>query len=137
MRKRAAMVFLAAVTALSQEPIFKIGTELVQVDVVVRNKSGPVAGLRKDDFTVLDNGKSQEITVFSVKSSTPSGPSLPSAAVPLPPNAVSNRVDRGGQAPGTETVILVDQKNTLKSNQVFGEPLIRRLPGISRAAVFR
>jgi hypothetical protein len=51
-------MILLAVTALAQEPqappaapTFRAGTKLVQVDVVVRGKKGPVVGLTKGDFT--------------------------------------------------------------------------------------
>jgi Ca-activated chloride channel family protein len=41
-------------------------TLLVQLTVVVTDKSGqPVAGLKKEDFAVLDEGKPQEIAFFS------------------------------------------------------------------------
>jgi len=36
------------------------------VDVIVRNKNGSVEGLKKDDFTLLDEGKPQPISVAHV-----------------------------------------------------------------------
>jgi hypothetical protein len=36
----------------------------VEVEVVVRDKNGPVAGLSREDFTLLDQGKAQKIAVF-------------------------------------------------------------------------
>jgi hypothetical protein len=39
---------------------------LVEVDVVVRDKKGPVQGLTKADFTLQDDGKKQTIELFSV-----------------------------------------------------------------------
>ena len=49
--------------ARQSEPTFKAATELVLVNVVVRDKSGAiVGGLTRDDFTVLEDGKPQSIT---------------------------------------------------------------------------
>jgi Ca-activated chloride channel homolog len=45
---------------------FKSGVELVNVTASVTDRDGRfVSGLRKDDFTVFDNGEQQEITQFS------------------------------------------------------------------------
>ena len=47
---------------------FKAGVNLVQVPVVVRDSSGRiVTGLKKADFTLLDNGKAVTIASFSVE----------------------------------------------------------------------
>jgi hypothetical protein len=46
-------------------PIIRSETRLVDVEVVVRDKDGPVSGLKKEDFTLLDQGKKQTIAVFS------------------------------------------------------------------------
>ena len=44
---------------------FRTGTDLVEVDVVVRDKDGPpVRGLRPEDFTLLDRGKPVALTAF-------------------------------------------------------------------------
>ncbi|HEY4363576.1 MAG TPA: VWA domain-containing protein [Bryobacteraceae bacterium] len=46
-------------------PIFKSGTSLVVVDVTVRDKAGKVIeGLKSSDFTVLEDGKPQKVSVF-------------------------------------------------------------------------
>jgi len=44
---------------------FTANSNLVIVDVVVRDKSGrPMEGLKQEDFTVLEDGKPQKISVF-------------------------------------------------------------------------
>ena len=103
------LVLLMAVAAAAQTPpTFSTGTRLVQVDAVVRDSHGPVAGLTKDDFTVLDNGTPQKIAVFAVRSAR-----MPEVkAAPLPPGAVSNRYNRRGEVPSSATILLIDRQNT-------------------------
>jgi VWFA-related protein len=46
-------------------PVFRSGTELVLVNVVVRDRSGNVVrGLTRDDFTVSEDDKPQVVTTF-------------------------------------------------------------------------
>ena len=46
-------------------PVFKTSSNLVLVSVYVRGKDGkPVENLKPEDFTVLENGKQQAISVF-------------------------------------------------------------------------
>ena len=60
-----ACVVLAAVAALAQQATFKSGTQVVFVPTTVTDAEGRlVPDLEKEDFTILDNGKPQDITVF-------------------------------------------------------------------------
>lgn len=108
----AAIAVLAATAAAFQTPdppaaTFHSGTRLVEVEVVVRNRNGPVTGLSKDDFSVLDQGKPQRIDVFRA------GPSESNAQnIPLPPGAVSNRGSTASTTPAGYTAVLFDQLNT-------------------------
>src|SRR5579863_5484762 len=95
-----ALVFVWT-AAGQQQPTFSAGTRLVQVDIVVRNSKGPVPGLTKEDFTILDNGKPQKIAVFSVHSAR-----KPVATpIPLPAGAVSNRFNSRGETPASATIL--------------------------------
>jgi VWFA-related protein len=132
MRKWISAVFLLAMAAAGQQdtsgPTFSAATKLVEVDVVARSKDGPATGLSKEDFTLLDNGKQQKIAFFSVRSNRVSAPAAGPAAVPLPPGAVSNRLERGGEAAGSitgnTTVLLIDQVNTPTAVQAFAIPRV-------------
>ena len=49
-----------------QKPVFKSGVDLVTLDVsVLDDQRRPIRGLGPADFTVLENGKPQQIAVFS------------------------------------------------------------------------
>ncbi|HZF40327.1 MAG TPA: VWA domain-containing protein [Blastocatellia bacterium] len=49
------------------EPLLRIETELVQIDVVVTDKQGKLArDLKRVDFELFDDGKKREITHFAV-----------------------------------------------------------------------
>src|SRR5258708_18638994 len=56
-------------------------TQLLLVDAVVTDKSGqPVTGLKAEDITIEENGKKQQITVFTspeLAKKTGPGPSPP------------------------------------------------------------
>jgi VWFA-related protein len=90
-------------------------TRLVQLNVVVQNKSGqPVQDLTKDHFTLLDEGVPQQIAVFSIQSGSARSAST---TPPLAPHIFTNRFDQSGQNPGSVTVILFDALNTSVMDQ--------------------
>jgi VWFA-related protein len=94
----------------------KTTTRLVQVNVIVRDSHGaPVAGLNKDDFTLLDQNQLQTITIFSQE-----GASIkPATAKPLPPNVYTNRMEALGKLPESVTVVLLDTLNTKLEDQSY------------------
>ena len=85
-----------------------VSTRLVQIGVIVRDKNGPVADLRNEDFTVLDRGKPQKVSVFSVESSE----SASQPAQPLPQNTFSD-LPQHVAPPRSVTIVLLDNLNTL------------------------
>lgn len=49
------------------DPVVRLETELVQIDVVVADKQGKlVSDLKRDDFDLLEDGKRQTVSYFSV-----------------------------------------------------------------------
>ena len=79
--------------AQKSEPTFtlRVQENVVAVRVVVRDSKGrTIAGLRKDDFRVADNGKPQEIVSFAVETA-------PEAVSPAQPSGAMHPA-----APGTE-----------------------------------
>jgi VWFA-related protein len=59
------VLFLVMAGGQAQDPTFTANTSLVVIDVNVRDRSGkPVADLKSGDFTILEDGKPQQISVF-------------------------------------------------------------------------
>src|SRR5262249_48360013 len=49
------------------EPLLRLETELVQIDIVVTDKQGKlVRDLKRVDFELFEDGKKQEITHFAI-----------------------------------------------------------------------
>jgi VWFA-related protein len=89
----------------------EVTTLLVPVSVVVQDKHGkPISGLKKSDFTVLDNKQPQEILFFSEEVNAHSTEANREA--PLPPNSFTNKVASTGGRISNITVILLDGLNT-------------------------
>src|SRR5438067_1062766 len=68
----------AEVTTQESQPSFKLQVQrnLVLVHVVVRDRKGnAIRNLRQQDFRLLDNGKPQAISYFSIESPLPVAPS--------------------------------------------------------------
>ena len=110
------LVLVAAAALVSQDapqkPGIQVHTRLVQVDVIVRDKTGPIANLTKDDFVLLDQGKPQKIGVFSVESSE----SAVQPAQPLPQNTFSDLPQYTASSLRSVTIVLLDNLNTLMGN---------------------
>ena len=73
--------------SLAFQATFRSDTQLVQINVVVHDKNGPVPNLTKEDFVLTDAGKPRAIAVFSVVSAR----QPPGHAPALAENIFSNR----------------------------------------------
>ncbi|HWF87041.1 MAG TPA: VWA domain-containing protein, partial [Vicinamibacterales bacterium] len=78
----------------AQAPVFHSGTELVTVNVVVRDKSGAVVrGLTQRDFSITEDGKPQTITSFDFeeldRTEVPAPADEPQVILPKKPAAVA------------------------------------------------
>jgi VWFA-related protein len=102
------IVILLTVSPRAQAPVpaqprsvFKSGTELVLVNVVVRDKNGAVVrGLTRDDFTIAEDDKPQTATSFDFEeldAPSPAG-SEPAPAAHVSPVLTSPRADAAGSA---------------------------------------
>jgi Ca-activated chloride channel family protein len=61
-----------AVAALAQDSTFRVDVNLVRILATVKDRTGRLIGnLEKEDFTVLDNGASQQVAVFERRTEQP------------------------------------------------------------------
>lgn len=104
-----------------ESPTFRIGTRLVELQVVVTTKDGkPVKGLTEADFTVLENGKPQTLAFFNTaEDAAPAGEALP-------PGVFSNRPEYAPANPRSVTVILLDWMNTDQRDQLYAKAEVAR-----------
>ncbi len=64
-------------SSATQQPTFRAGTEIIQLDVSVLDKDRkPIRNLTKADFTVLEDGKPQRVAAFSAVDVADPPPSL-------------------------------------------------------------
>jgi len=90
MRKSIGVLLAATGIAAAQqappEPVFRAGTELVQVNVIAQDKQGkPVVDLRREEFQIPDYGAPREIRLFLSESSNAAPPE------PDAPHTLTNR----------------------------------------------
>jgi len=118
------------------EVIIRTTTRLVQVNVIVTKKGAPVPGLKKEDFQVFDNGKRQEIRLFSEETRA----ILPSAAAPLPRGTFTNQLEQRSGTPAAVTAILLDGVNTRFSDQAYARrqvvQFLRQIQPEDRIAIY-
>jgi len=99
-------LFLALLAALvaqvpsAQPPTFRIGVDVVQVDVSVLDKERkPVRGLTETDFTILEDGKPRPVVAFvpvNLSAPSPEPPSAPWVR-DAPADVINNSVRREGR----------------------------------------
>jgi VWFA-related protein len=121
-------VYVAIVTALAgsvyltakpndkenSEVKFSARTELVLIPTLVTDKSGNhITGLKKEDFTVLENGAEQKIATFEEITSDPHRLSRPKN-----PNEFSNSM-AGETSSRRITLLMLDLINTRFVDQVY------------------
>jgi VWFA-related protein len=102
-------------------PAVRVTTRMVQVNVIVHDRDGkPVAGLKKSDFQLFDQGQPQTISYFSEQTSRLTAPA---AAIPAP-NVFSNRAEEQSGVPTSVTVILLDWLNTGLLSMAYARPQV-------------
>src|SRR6185369_14481578 len=122
-----ALAAAAAATLFGQAspspPSFPAQAEAITVDVVVLDHDGqPVAGLTKEDFTLLDGGRPQPIVGFEERRAPRETAAATADAVP---DRVATNIPSGHER-GRVLVILVDDLGlTATTAQQLGPALAR------------
>ena len=100
------------------ETVIKTTTRLVIVDVVAQNSKGtPVSDLRSENFTVLENGKPQQVKIFSFQSRSTTDVKAVKPVPTISPDVVTN-IPRY-QTTGALNIILLDGLNTALPGQTY------------------
>jgi VWFA-related protein len=98
-----------------EQPVIRVTTRLILLNVIAEHHGSPVTDLTKDDFVLKDAGKEQKISVFALERADAPTPAQAVgghvvAGQTLPPNTFTNRVEQ--RKVGAVTVILFDTLNT-------------------------
>src|SRR5580698_1452550 len=99
-------------------PVIQANTRAVVIDVVVtKGQDEPVTALRKQDFTVLEDGKPVTVDFFEEHSAKTLPPGAAPALVKMPPNVYTNVPP----APESDSVnvLLLDTLNTDQPDQAY------------------
>lgn len=117
-------------------PTLKTRSRLVLLDVVVTdNKGEPVPGLKKEDFEVFEDGKTQTVTGFEEHKGAPTKQiKLP----PMPPGVYTNFPVV--QAADSVNILLLDALNTPSNDQTFVHSqmlkYVKGIPPNTRVGIF-
>ena len=117
------MLLWFAAIAAAQQPI-RVETRLVEVNVIVHDKRGPVTDLKQSDFRLFDNSKEQKIALFRMSQATPAASAN---KPPLPPGVFTNRYEDRSDPPVTATVLLIDLLNTDMLDQNYAKKQVEEL----------
>ena len=110
----------------TQQTNLKVETRLVQVSVIVHDKSGvPLKDLKKEDFLVLDEKQPQAVRIFSMETNLPAT----ATPAPLPSDTYTNRLRARAGVPNSITVILLDGLNTSITDQAFARRGVAKFLG--------
>jgi VWFA-related protein len=106
-------------TIYESATVLKATTRLVVVDVVATDRKGEaIRDLERPDFAILEDGKEQQIRVFSFQQPKTSSPApLASAALKIPEGAFTNAPQY--QATSALNVVLLDALNTTLPHQAY------------------
>jgi VWFA-related protein len=121
-----ALVVVSSAGLLAQDrgdqPTFKTGVELVQLDVTVLDgKRAPVRGLSLSDFTVLENGVPRPIRAFkAVELPSRAQRSEPTWAQTVPPDIATNQAAAEN---GRLVIILMDRSIPFMGGTVMAQKI--------------
>ncbi|HKE30301.1 MAG TPA: VWA domain-containing protein [Candidatus Angelobacter sp.] len=127
-------------TVYESATVLRAVTRLVVVDVVATNNDGvPVADLKAEDFSIIEEGKEQKIRAFSFQHPPTAGNTEPRPKpVDLPPNVFSNIPKYKSDT--ALNILLLDGLNTNLPNQAYARDqmikYLARIPEGQPVAVY-
>ncbi|MFN0119295.1 MAG: VWA domain-containing protein [Blastocatellia bacterium] len=103
-----------------QEPVTRVETQIVQLDMVVTDKAGKLVGdLRQEDFQLFEDGKPQEISYFSVGTSTRQARWIAPAAKTSGPAKPGEKAPAVEVPTGRHIVLAIDDLHLAPANLVY------------------
>ncbi len=110
MKSLIALVVALCAATLSAQVSETIDVRIINVDVTVTSKSGPVRGLTRDDFEIFEDGKLQPITNFYASDETRA---VPAAAAPGAPS-VGPALEQQDFRFRRKVLVLVDSSHAVR-----------------------
>jgi VWFA-related protein len=132
------------VLAMQNPVTLRTDTRVVEIDVSVRDSRGnPVEDLQKSDFSITDDGKPREFTIFNFIRAT-STSATPEHALPpqpvLPRNTFTNVGEPALPPQGHSTVILLDAINGWFENYALSRQgvigMLGKVPADEKIALY-
>jgi len=101
-----------------EQPTFRAGVTLVQLEVTVVDKAGgPVSGLTRDDFRVFENGAPQVPVAFdAIEPAPPSDPAVTTGGVARGPRVGADIASNANAGRGGVFVLALDDLHTAMAN---------------------
>lgn len=121
----------------AQDQRFRSGIDLVTVDVVVLDRNGePVVGLTRNDFTVLEDGRPQQIREFQSVELPPPSPASsldlrPSSLATTPPSPISTNSAAATRLAGRAFVLVFDDVSMTREQGAEARKAIARFVSTS------
>jgi VWFA-related protein len=107
-------VFISIAFAIEEEqgnaPVFRSGTNFVQVPVIVQKSGKHLSGLKKEDFLLREDNKDQPIASFEEIHAAKSGQNV---------NVQAQFGNRAGESPSQITMIALDMVNTPSLDRTY------------------
>lgn len=117
----AAVFVIATLSLAAQQPVFRSAIQFVNVDVVVTTRDDkPVTDLTKDDFEIVESGKSQKISEFSYVSIPLASRAVDVDAPAAPYSDIASNVESARSS--RALVILVDDSSLSAALQDPNDP---------------
>ena len=108
-----AFLVLLCASALAAQVSETIDVRIVNVDVTVTSKGGPVRGLTRDDFDIFEDGRRQPITNFYSSGETQTAAAATSAGRSATPAAAPEQDPRFRR----KVLVLVDNNHTTRHSR--------------------
>ncbi len=115
---------LPTVRVRQQPSALRTSSDIVRIDVEVTDRSGkPIKGLRQDQFTIMDDGKAQQISSFSysdIESVETAGPvDAKPVIIPVDGGVASAKESVGDQVRDRRMIVLFFDMTSMETDDII------------------